>query len=95
MRPDEIIIRPIVTEKSTLLREKYNKYMFVVNKCANKILIKDAVKKIFNVAPTAVNIINVKGKKKRVRYRYGYTSSYKKAIISLNKNDKIGLFEGA
>jgi len=95
MRDDQLIIRPISTEKSTLVREKYNKYCFVVHEDANKIMIKSAIKNLFNVTPLTVNIIKVKGKRKRVRYKYGYTSSYKKAIISLAQGDKIGLFEGA
>ncbi len=95
MKHNEIILKPIVTEKSTLMREKHNKYSFVVHGDANKIMVADAVKKLFQVTPLAVNIVNVKGKKKRVRYKYGFTSSYKKAIIALKKGDKISIFEGA
>jgi len=95
MRDDQIILKPWVTEKSTLLREADNKYTFIVHDEANKIMIKSAVKNLFNVDPKDVNIINNKGKKKRVRYRYGYTSSYKKAIVTLAEGEKIGIFEGA
>ena len=95
MRTDEVIIKPHVTEKTTMLREKENKYTFIVNKRANKITVENSIQKMFEVVPTQVNIINVKGKKKKVRYKYGYTSSYKKAIITLKKGDKIGIFEGA
>ena len=95
MRSEEIILSPVLSEKSTHLREDSNKYTFIVSKDSNKIMIKKAVNELFNVNPTAVNIINMKGKKKRVRYKYGYTSSYKKAIISLKKDDKITVFEGA
>ncbi|MCK4796182.1 MAG: 50S ribosomal protein L23 [Spirochaetes bacterium] len=95
MRDDEIILKPWVTEKSTSLREKYNKYTFIVYKNVNKITIGNCIQRIFEVKPIHVNIINVKGKKKRVRYKYGYTSSYKKAIVTLKKGEKIGIFEGA
>lgn len=95
LREDQIIIKPWMTEKSTLLREKFNKYTFIVNKEANKITIANAIKKLFEVNPTDINIINVRGKKKRVRYKYGYRPSFKKAIVTLKKGDKIGIFEGA
>ncbi len=94
MNSNEILIRPVVTEKSTYLREKFNKYVFIVHKNADKISIKKAIKEIFNVEPVSVNIVNKKGKKKRVRYQYGYTPSIKKAIITLKKGDKIAIFEG-
>lgn len=94
MNSNEILIRPVLTEKSTYLRDKLNKYVFIVHKNADKISIKKAVKEIFNVDPISVNIVNRKGKKKRVRYKYGYTPSIKKAIITLKKGDKIGIFEG-
>ena len=95
MRNDQIILKPLMTEKSTMLKDAYNKYSFIVHKDANKILIKNAIKNLFNVNPISVNVINIRGKKKRVRYKFGYTSSYKKAIITLKKGDKIGIFEGA
>ena len=95
MNENEIIIRPIVTEKSTHLKEKENKYTFIVHKDANKILIKEAIKKLFSVTPLSINVMNVKGKQKKVRFKYGFTSSYKKAIVTLKKGDKIGIFEGA
>jgi large subunit ribosomal protein L23 len=95
MKHSEVIIRPLVTEKSTSMREKFNKYSFVVHKDANKIVIKEAIKKLFNVTPLSVNVVNVMGKKKRQRYNYGFTSSYKKAIVALKKGEKIGIFEGA
>lgn len=95
MREDQIIIKPWVTEKTTILREQNNKYTFIVHKSANKVTISNAIKSLFNVKPIDVNVMNIKGKKKRVRYRYGYTASYKKAVITLDKSEKIGIFEGA
>lgn len=95
MRSEEVLLKPVITEKSTERREKENKYVFVVDKMANKIMVKDAVEELYNVKPLKVNIINIKGKRKRVRYKYGYTTSYKKAIVKLRKGEKIAIFEGA
>jgi large subunit ribosomal protein L23 len=94
MRSDEIIIRPLLTEKSNALREDH-KYCFVIDARANKIMVMQAVKELFNVLPVDCNIMNVGGKPRRVRYRSGYTSSWKKAIVTLNGNEKIQIFEGA
>ncbi len=94
MELDKVLIRPMVTEKSTNLQKEQNKYVFVVDKNADKITIAKAVKEMFNVTPVSVNVINCKGKVKRVRYKYGRTASKKKAIITLKKGDKIGIFEG-
>ena len=69
MELNEVLIRPMITEKTTTLREKQNKYVFVVDKDADKITIARAVKEMFNVTPVSVNVINCKGKKKRVRER--------------------------
>ena len=69
MELDEVLIRPMITEKTTTLREKENKYVFIVNKDADKITIARAVEKMFNVKPLSVNVINCKGKKKRVSAR--------------------------
>lgn len=94
MKKGEIIIHPIITEKSTENQEK-GRYCFKVNKRANKKEIMRAVKEIFGVEPVSCNIMNVKGKRKRVRYKLGYTASWKKAILTLKEGDKIELFEGA
>ena len=94
MRSEEIILRPVISEKSTKLREKENKYVFVVAKDANKIMIKAAIKELFNVVPVKVNVLNQDGKLKRVKYKYGRTPAIKKAIITLKKDEKISIFEG-
>lgn len=93
MKKGEIVIHPIITEKSTEQQE-HGKYCFKVNKRANKKEIMKAVKDTFDVEPVSCNIMNIKGKKKRVRYKLGYTSSWKKAIVTLQKGDKIEIFEG-
>ncbi len=94
MRPDEVLIEPILTEKSNIQRES-GKYVFRVNPRANKLQINDAVRRLFDVHPVACHIINVRGKPKRVRYRQGYSSSWKKAVVTLAPGEKIGIFEGA
>jgi len=90
---EDIIIEPVVTEKSNTMRES-NKYTFKVDARANKKQIKKAIEDVFEVKPVKCNIINRKGKPKRVRYKIGYTSSWKKAIITLKQGDTIRIFEG-
>ncbi len=92
MNYNDILIRPIVTEKTTEMIES-NKYVFQVNRDANKDMVKKAVKEIFKVTPVRVNVMKVRGKRKRVRYQYGYTPAWKKAIVTLKAGDKIELFE--
>jgi large subunit ribosomal protein L23 len=93
MNPNDIIIKPIITEKSTDLSEQ-NKYVFKVAKDANKLIIMQALKELFGVTPEKVNIINVRGKNRRLRYRVGKRSAWKKAIVKLRAGDKIEIFEG-
>jgi len=88
MRPEDIIISQIKTEKAQRLLEN-NQYVFKVRKDANKIQIKDAIEKIFNVKVKKVRIINVKPKMRFFRGIPGKKSSYKKAIITLEKGQKI------
>ena len=94
MTKESIIIAPVLTEKSNVLRET-GKYVFRVDPRANKYQISEAVRKLFNVHPAACNIINVGGKPKRLRNRPGLTSSWKKAVVTLAKGEKIAVFEGA
>lgn len=83
MRPEEIIIAPIITEKSNDgLNE--GKYTFEVNPKATKIDIKNAVEKLFEVKVLKVNTMTVKGKTKRVGYHVGKTSDWKKAIVTID-----------
>jgi len=90
--PRDIIMRPIITEKSYQLMED-NKYTFEVAKDSNKIEIKKAVSELFEVDVEKVNIINIKPKKRRVGRYTGLTRSRKKAIVSLVEGQKIGDFE--
>ena len=90
---EDILIEPVLSEKANLLREQ-GKYVFKVNLSANKTQIKEAVRRLFNVHPVSCTVMVVGGKPKRLRYRSGYTSSWKKAIVRLPKDEKIGIFEG-
>jgi large subunit ribosomal protein L23 len=94
MRADEVILEPLLTEKSNGMREQ-QKYSFVVSPRANKIEVMKAVESLFNVTPLSCNIVSVKGKPKRVRYAMGKTSSWKKAVVTLKEGDTISIFEGA
>ena len=89
----EVLRRPLITEKSTILQEQ-NKYGFEVDKKANKTQVKQAVEKTFKVNVTAVNVMLMRGKTRRVGRRQVQTQSWKKAIITLKPGDKIELFEG-
>ncbi len=85
MVAEDIIIRPIVTEKSSM-ETSNGKYTFEVNKKATKVDIKNAVEKLFEVKVKEVRTINVKGKPKRQGAHAGMTSDWKKAIVTINTN---------
>ena len=89
----EIIIAPMVTEKTTSLNKINNSYTFRVSINANKIEIKKAVEKIFNVDVLSVNTIRQRGKVKRMSRYSGKRADWKKAIIKLKQGDKIADFE--
>lgn len=93
MNYTDIILAPVITEKSTYLREN-GKYVFKVAKNASKVQIKEAVRRLFNVKVLDCNVINVRGKNKRVRYTAGDTSSWKKAVVTVAAGEKIKIFEG-
>lgn len=93
----QIIIRPLITEKSTHLSEKRPKgkggtYCFQVHRDANKIQIKQAVEKIYNVKVLDVRTVNVKGKRRRFRFFESTTPSWKKAYVTLHPDHHIDLF---
>ena len=87
MLPEEIIVRPVVTEKSND-ELQLGKYTFEVNKKATKVQIAKAVEKLFEVKVLNVNTMNVNGKKKRVGYHQGRTSDWKKAIVTIDTDPK-------
>ena len=90
-----IIKKPIITEKASLLKEKGNKYTFVVDKDANKYQIKNAVETLFNVKVESVHTANYLGKSKRMGAHEGYKSDWKKAIVKLGKGQEIQMVEEA
>lgn len=90
--PHEVLIKPIVTEKTTGLMEE-NKYTFKVDKAANKIEIKHAVEKIFKVDVKDVKTMNVPGKKKRQGRFVGMTPEWKKAIVTIKAGQRLPIFE--
>jgi len=93
MEPHRALIRPIITEKSTILQGQ-NKYAFEVAEEANKLQIKDAVEKAFKVRVLAVNVMTVHGKSHRRGRHISKPTSWKKAIVTLQEGDKIEFFEG-
>jgi large subunit ribosomal protein L23 len=90
---EAVLIEPVLSEKANVLREE-GKYVFKVDPRATKIEIKEAVRRLFNVHPISCTVMRVGGKPKRQRNRAGLTSSWKKAIVRLPKDEKISLFEG-
>ncbi|MFH1662400.1 MAG: 50S ribosomal protein L23 [Chloroflexota bacterium] len=89
----QVLRRPMITEKNSQL-QALGKYVFKVADDANKNQIKQAVEKSFKVDVTAVNVITVPGKQRRLGRRQVLTPCWKKAIVTLKPGDKIELFEG-
>ena len=91
--PYDILIRPLLTEKMTSLRESANKVGFVVRSDANRVEVKRAVESALKVRVERVNIINVLGKTKRLGRFAGRRASWKKAIVTLKEGEKLELYE--
>jgi large subunit ribosomal protein L23 len=89
----DVIKKPIITEKSTVEKDANNVVTVVVNPSANKIQIKEAAEKLFNVEVKMVRTVNVAGKVKRTGRNIGKRSNWKKAYISLNTGSNIDFFE--
>ncbi|ABE05141.1 MAG: 50S ribosomal protein L23 [Janthinobacterium lividum] len=89
----DLIRRPVITEKTTLLSEQ-NKYTFYVDKLAEKLAVKKAIEEIFKVKVKKVNILNVKGKKKRFKGVIGRQVDRKKAVVTLEKDHNIDFAGG-
>src|SRR3954466_6119695 len=92
LRPHQILLRPLVTEKGTHQSSRYNAYAFLVNPLATKTEIAAAVTELFNVRVDRVRTQTRKGKETRTRQTLGRTSSWKKAIVSLHAEDKIDFY---
>jgi large subunit ribosomal protein L23 len=88
----QVILRPLVTEKNMHRSTRYNQYAFEVNGLATKLDIRQAVEELFDVRVTKVRTQSRKGKPRRYKFRYGYTKSWKKAIITLDSEDRIDFF---
>ena len=92
LNPHDVLIKPIITEKSTGLMGE-NKYTFKVDKNANKIEIKQAVETIFKVDVTDVKTLNVTGKLKRQGRTEGMTPNWKKAIVTIKDGQTLPIFD--
>jgi large subunit ribosomal protein L23 len=92
LRPYQVLLRPLVTEKGTHQSTRYNAYAFQVSSVATKPQIQAAVEELFGVRVTAVRTMNRKGKSRRFRNAMGHLPSWKKAVVSLHLDDKIEFF---
>lgn len=90
----DVVRRPLITEKSSIQKDEVNQVTFEVARNTNKIEIKNAVQKLFNVKVLDVRTMNFKGKKKRVGRSMGKRPDWKKAVVTLNPGDNIEFFEG-
>jgi len=95
MNQYDVILRPIVTEKSSLMKDGGNQYVFEVARTANKIEIAKAVELLFKVKVVSVKVINMEGKKRRLGRFSGKRPDWRKAVVKLSPKDKISFFEGA
>jgi len=93
MNISEVLLRPTITEKSTILQED-GQYTFQVARKANKTMVKQAVEQNFNVTVTGVNITMNRGKRKRYGPRIKKRPDVKKAVVTLRPGDRIDLIEG-
>ena len=90
----EVIVRPVITEKSTEQLDRHHAYTFVVEKSANKYEIAQAVQTLFNVKVESVRTMNYTGKERRVGKHVGRRAAWKKAVVKLRDGDTIEIFEG-
>jgi len=91
---ENVLLEPVITEKTVLEQEKNNQYTFVVHPDANKIEIRQAVEKQFDVNVDNVTTQNVRGKSRRIRFVEGYTSNWKKAVVRIAEGEHIEVMEG-
>ena len=89
----KILIRPMITEKATELGA-LNKYVFVIDPKMNKVEVKKAIRSVYNVEPTRINISNIAGKNVSYGRIRGQRKNWKKAIVTLKAGDKIEVYEG-
>lgn len=94
MEQTQVLIRPVITEKATLMREKSQQVAFVVHAQANKIEIQKAVEAAFHVTVLDVNVVNKKPASRMHNRRVRHVNGVRKAYVTLAEGDKIDLFEG-
>ena len=94
LHPYAILLSPVITEKSTVLAGQ-DKYVFQVDARANKVMIREAVEKAYDVKVLSVNTVKTHGKTKRYGPRWTKRPDTKKAIVSLKQGERIQIFEGA
>ena len=90
--PHQVILRTLVTEKGMHKATRYNQYAFEVNKLATKEDVRQAVETLFDVKVTKVRTQTRKGKSRRFKFKYGYTKSWKKAMVTLHADHRIDFF---
>ncbi len=96
MTPEQTIKRPLIlTEKGQNLREEHNKYLFEVDRKANKAQIREAIETLFDVTVTEVNTVVVRGRVRRMGRGYAKTKNWKKAIVQVAAGETIDFFEEA
>ena len=91
--PHDVIVRALITEKGTRMRESSNRFLFEVHPDANKIEIKEAVELVFDVKVENVHTQNMLGKLKRMGRNVGRRPAWKKAMVTIREGDNIDLFE--
>ena len=90
----DIIVRPLITEKTSAAYQERGEYAFVVHTKASKTQIRDAIEQLFGVKVTGVWTSNQRGKERRIGKSVGRRSNWKKAIVKLREGDTIDIFEG-
>ncbi len=92
LEPHQVILKPLVTEKGVFHANEYNQYGFEVNPLATKAHVRAAVEELFDVRVVKVRTQARAGKPRRHRFRKGYTKAWKKAVVTLNPEDRINFF---
>jgi len=92
LRPHQIVLRPLVTEKGMHRATRQNQYAFEVNPLADKDDVRRAVEELFDVKVLKVRTQNRRGKPRRHRFRQGYTKNWKRAIVTLHAENRIDFF---
>ncbi len=91
----DVLLQPLLTEKITAMRERENTVGFLVRRDANRIQIKQAVESLLKVKVERVNVLNVRGKTKRLGRFVGKRPDWKKAFVKLKEGEKLELYESA